>query len=83
MPLTLQYRLKKELPPIMFKGCVNQRKVREHALSVLLLILWMTSMPLSAAIQSAAENRHQAVLRELELTPAEEKDFWPLCECYS
>lgn len=83
MPLTLQYRLKKELPPIMFKGCVNQRKIREHSLSVLLLGLWMTSMPLSAAIQSAAENRHQAVLRELELTPAEEKDFWPLYEGYS
>ena len=67
----------------MFKGDVHRQKVLWHSLALLFFWLLLISTPLNADTTSAAESRRQAVLRELELTPAEEKAFWPVYEAYS
>lgn len=79
----LKYRPCRKVASIMFINGVKQRKVLLHFLTVLLLGLLSASIPLDAMGRSAAENRHELVLRELELTPTEETEFWPLYEGYS
>lgn len=67
----------------MFQHDANRRKICRLSLMILIVWLWGALMPLDASAQQAAENRHQLVLRELELTPPEEKAFWPIYDAYA
>lgn len=61
------------------------RRSGEFRLLLFLLLVGfgLSITPLSGQAQTASENRHQVVLHELQLTPAEEKQFWPVYEAYS
>ncbi|MEY4684818.1 MAG: hypothetical protein RLZ25_1277 [Pseudomonadota bacterium] len=61
------------------------RRSGEFRLLLFLLLVGfgLSITPLSGQAQTASENRHQEVLHELQLTPAEEKQFWPVYEAYS
>ena len=67
----------------MFQIDPSPRKFFGSSLVIFILGLWLASLPLHAAAQSATESRHQLVLRELELTPSEEKSFWPIYDEYA
>jgi hypothetical protein len=67
----------------MFQHDANQRRHCWRPLMVFTIGFLGILMSLGAFAQSAAENRHQTVLRELELTPAEEKVFWPIYDAYA
>lgn len=55
----------------------------KYAIFVGLLGLGSILMVPTAHAETASEKRHVAVLKELELSPAEEQRFWPLYDLYS
>jgi len=67
----------------MFQNDANRRRLNRFSLMVFAVGLWAVTISLDAWAQSAMESRHQVVLRELALTPAEEKTFWPLYDAYA
>lgn len=67
----------------MLQQNFNQCDTFSRSLIMFCLWLGLLLMPIWAPAQTASDSRHQEVLRELELTPAEERVFWPLYEGYS
>lgn len=54
-----------------------------YILECLVVLMALAIFPVVSFAQSATENRHQAILRELQLTSSEEKAFWPVYEGFS
>jgi uncharacterized membrane-anchored protein YhcB (DUF1043 family) len=67
----------------MFQNDASRQPSVGNFLFIVILGILALIGPRAALALTAAENRHQTVLRELELTPQEEKSFWPVYDAYA